>query len=83
MPQTRIRSTEYSIDFALSPDLLTVFVIEINNFLPPLAGCGLFDYYSMTDRQIIAGALFPFVESRPYTLVSLHLIVGLGRHCPV
>eukprot|EP00128_Syssomonas_multiformis_P014365 Colp12_sorted_trinity150504_noHs@33831 len=53
--QPRIRSDNYSVDFALSPDLKTCFIVEINNFLPPLAGCGLFVYQDDSDRAILEG----------------------------
>lgn len=58
----------YSIDFCFSPDLevrregKTVqlllnfqkcWVVEVNAFLPPLAGCGLFNYDDPVDRKLM------------------------------
>jgi hypothetical protein len=44
---------DYCLDFALNSDLTQVYLIEINAFLPPLAGSGLFNFYSPEDRNII------------------------------
>lgn len=46
---------DYSIDFALSPDLKRCWVVEINAFLPPLAGAGLFDMQDPLDAAKVTG----------------------------
>jgi hypothetical protein len=49
-----IRSDNYSVDFAVSPALNgDCWIVEINNFLPPLAGSGLFNYNDSADRQLL------------------------------
>jgi hypothetical protein len=44
---------DYCLDFALNDELTEVYLIEINAFLPPLAGSGLFDMTKEKDRNII------------------------------
>jgi len=44
---------DYSVDFCLSPDLKMCWIVEVNAFLPPLAGCGLFDYNLKSDRELM------------------------------
>jgi hypothetical protein len=44
---------DYCLDFAFNSDLTQLYLIEINAFLPPLAGSGLFNFYSPEDRNII------------------------------
>lgn len=56
----RIQSENYSIDFAFSEDLSQCWIIEINNFLPPLAGWGVFNYYQATDKKILLEGPFEF-----------------------
>lgn len=53
-------SQNYSLDFAMSNNFQNVYLIEINNFLPPLAGSGLFNYYDDKDRNIIENGPFVF-----------------------
>lgn len=48
-------SENYSIDFAVTPDLSSVLIVEVNDFLPPLAGSGLFDWHNEEDRKIVEG----------------------------
>lgn len=56
----KIRSQNYSLDFAFSKDLQNCWIIELNNFLPPLAGSGLFKYYEERDKEIILQGPFEF-----------------------
>lgn len=59
--EPKVRSDNYSIDFAVSPLLNgDVWVVEINNFLPPLAGSGLFHYHDESDRTVLAKGPFEF-----------------------
>lgn len=53
--QPCIRAEDYSIDFAVASDLSQAWIVEINAFLPPLAGCGVFDYSSPADRSVLEG----------------------------
>lgn len=59
--------SSYSIDFAVAPDLSRCWVVEVNAFLPPLAGSGLFRYAVPADRAVLAGeAPFEFrVKTAP------------------
>jgi hypothetical protein len=59
--QDKVRSSNYSIDFAVSPALDGgVWIVEINNFLPPLAGSGLFVYQDEADRAKLKKGPFEF-----------------------
>lgn len=61
-----IRSQDYSLDFAVAPDLSHCWIVELNDFLPPLAGSGLFDFHKDSDRQVIFQGPFEFrVRSTP------------------
>mmetsp|Transcript_15996 Transcript_15996/g.28704 ORF Transcript_15996/g.28704 Transcript_15996/m.28704 type:complete len:481 (+) Transcript_15996:192-1634(+) len=51
--ESKLEMKDYSIDFCLSPDLESCSIVEINAFLPPLAGCGLFDYNDEGDRKLM------------------------------
>lgn len=53
--QAKIQSQNFSIDFAISNELSECWLVEINNFLPPLAGCGLFNFYDEHDRAVLEG----------------------------
>lgn len=46
------KSKNYCIDFAVTPSLEKVFIIELNNFLAPVAGSGLFEYHNAKDRKV-------------------------------
>jgi hypothetical protein len=66
--ESRIRSANYSLDFAVAPDLSGCWIVELNNFLPPLAGCGLFDFYDINDRNTIINGPFEFrIRTAPVT----------------
>ena len=66
--QPNIRSENYSLDFAVAPDLSGCWIVELNNFLPPLAGSGLFDYYLPSDRDILMRGPFEFrIRTTPVT----------------
>lgn len=57
---------DYCLDFALSPDFTRAYLIEINNFLPPLAGSGMFNVGLASDRDIILNGPFEFrIRSSP------------------
>lgn len=47
----------YTIDFAVSPDLKTIRVIELNH-APPTAGTALFDWDKEEDRAVISRGPF-------------------------
>jgi len=51
--------TNYTIDFAVSPDLCTTWVIEINH-PPPIAGTSLFDWESENDKKIMQEGPYEF-----------------------
>ncbi|CAF0830003.1 unnamed protein product [Didymodactylos carnosus] len=57
-----IKISDYSIDFAVAPTCMDgqCWVIEVNAFLPPLAGSGLFSMQSPVDRNIIKNGPFEF-----------------------
>lgn len=55
-----VRSANYTLDFAVSKDLKLVYIVELNNFLPPLAGSCLFDIHSEHDKDILANGPFEF-----------------------
>ncbi|PRP84149.1 hypothetical protein PROFUN_04140 [Planoprotostelium fungivorum] len=62
------RVQDYSVDFAVSPECGEgqCWVIEINAFLPPLAGSGLFSMHDAKDRDIIKNGPFEFrVKEKP------------------
>merc|ERR1712039_143202 len=46
-------TSSYCIDFAVTPDIKRIFIIEINNFLPPIAGSGLFCFRNDVDRELL------------------------------
>lgn len=48
----RIHVPGYTIDFFVAPDLSFVKIIEIN-WLPPIAGTGLFNWHDEEDKRII------------------------------
>jgi len=53
-----IRSDDYTIDLALSPDLQHVVIVELND-LPPTAGTSMFDWENPRDKnQILNGENF-------------------------
>ena len=63
-----IRSENYSLDFAVSPDLSACWIVELNNFLPPLAGCGVFNFYDEEDRKVLLEGPFEFrLKKAPVT----------------
>ncbi len=69
----KIRSENYSLDFALSKDLTKCWIIELNNFLPPLAGSGLFKYHEDIDKDIIANGPFEFrIRKTPVVESDFH-----------
>mmetsp|Transcript_41733 Transcript_41733/g.69710 ORF Transcript_41733/g.69710 Transcript_41733/m.69710 type:complete len:146 (-) Transcript_41733:619-1056(-) len=47
------KSQNYCIDFALAASLEKIFIIEVNNFVAPVAGSGLFDYHKEADRKVL------------------------------
>jgi hypothetical protein len=51
---------DYCIDFAITPDLQKIFIIEVNAFIPPIAGSGLFDYHEEADHQLLMHGPFSF-----------------------
>eukprot|EP01087_Luapelamoeba_hula_P023840 TRINITY_DN8860_c0_g1_i3.p1 TRINITY_DN8860_c0_g1~~TRINITY_DN8860_c0_g1_i3.p1 ORF type:complete len:471 (+),score=65.27 TRINITY_DN8860_c0_g1_i3:52-1464(+) len=55
----RILLEDYTVDFAISPDLSKIWIVEINN-PPPVAGVALFDWDSAADRKIIKEGPFEF-----------------------
>eukprot|EP00455_Lapot_gusevi_P055999 TRINITY_DN9200_c0_g1_i1.p1 TRINITY_DN9200_c0_g1~~TRINITY_DN9200_c0_g1_i1.p1 ORF type:complete len:437 (+),score=94.55 TRINITY_DN9200_c0_g1_i1:114-1424(+) len=66
--QPRIASENYSIDFAVSSDLTQCWIVELNNFLPPLAGSGLFNMQDQADQSIIFNGPFEFrIKETPIT----------------
>lgn len=71
-------SHSYCIDFAVTPDAKTAFIIEVNDFLPPVAGSGLFEYTTPKDRALLEKGPFSFrVRKKP--LVSHGVVVeGVG-----
>ena len=81
--QPRIASQNYSLDFAVAPDLSGCWIVELNNFLPPLAGCGLFDYHAEADRQILMHGPFEFrirtthVTEDDFSRVRVHPDTGV------
>ncbi len=81
--QPKIRSDNYSIDFAVAPDLSACWIVEINNFLPPLAGSGLFKYRHAADRTVIERGPFEFrIKETPVTpedFVSVDIDEATGR----
>lgn len=82
--ETRIRSENYSLDFAVSPDLSSCWIVELNNFLPPLAGSGLFDYYSPIDRHILESGPFEFrLKSTLVTTADFRREIFDGDNVPV
>eukprot|EP00298_Acanthocystis_sp_HF-20_P007283 c16913_g1_i1.p1 GENE.c16913_g1_i1~~c16913_g1_i1.p1 ORF type:complete len:327 (-),score=102.24 c16913_g1_i1:33-926(-) len=58
--QPKVKSNNYCIDFAVSPNLKDCWIIEVNNFLPPLSGSGLFDFHKEEDKNIIFNGPFTF-----------------------
>eukprot|EP01104_Vermistella_antarctica_P013546 TRINITY_DN4118_c1_g1_i3.p1 TRINITY_DN4118_c1_g1~~TRINITY_DN4118_c1_g1_i3.p1 ORF type:complete len:450 (-),score=80.24 TRINITY_DN4118_c1_g1_i3:129-1478(-) len=56
----KIRSENYTLDFAVSKDLKKCYIVELNNFLPPLSGSCLFDYKNAHDRALLASGPFEF-----------------------
>ena len=63
-----VSSKNYSIDFAVSPKLNSCKIVEINNFLPPLAGAGLFNYSNEEDRKLVHEGPYSFrVKVKPIT----------------
>jgi len=48
----RVKCSNYTIDFVLSPTLESIHVIEIN-YPPPIAATILFDWSNENDRKII------------------------------
>ena len=54
------KSLNYSLDFAVATDLSQCWIVEVNNFLPPLAGCGLFIYGDASDRAVMERGPFEF-----------------------
>lgn len=80
-----VPSQSFSADFAVDPeDPSRGWLIEVNNFLPPLAGAGLFDMGSERDRlQISDGASLEFrVRERPIQesdFTSVRVDAATGR----
>jgi hypothetical protein len=60
IPTDTLPMTDYCIDFAVNPDLSQVWIVEINAFLPPLAGSGLFGMHVSADRDLITNGPFTF-----------------------
>eukprot|EP00121_Abeoforma_whisleri_P003056 Awhi_evm1s2746 len=56
----RIKSKNYCVDFAVKPDLTRCWIVEVNDFLPPLAGSGVFNYHNDIDRMILMNGPFEF-----------------------
>jgi hypothetical protein len=65
--QGRIQSKNYCLDFAVSRSLSHCWIVEVNNFLPPLAGAGLFDYHDVDgDRVTLFHGPFEFrIQEKP------------------
>ena len=64
-----IRSDNYTLDFAVSRDVSQVYIVELNNFLPPLSGSCLFEYANEHDREIIFNGPFEFrIKETPTSL---------------
>jgi hypothetical protein len=67
----KIRSTNYSLDFAVSRDFQHIWIIELNNFLPPLAGSGLFQFHDENDKKVLFEGPFEFrIRKTPVTEVD-------------
>merc|ERR1719499_199521 len=50
--KSQIRSENYCVDFCINPkNLDQICLIEVNNFLPPLAGTGQFLWHRKEDRE--------------------------------
>uniref|UniRef100_A0A7S4DHE3 Cell division cycle protein 123 n=2 Tax=Lotharella globosa TaxID=91324 RepID=A0A7S4DHE3_9EUKA len=72
------KTKNYCIDFAVTPSLEKTFIIEVNNFLAPIAGSGLFKYNKMEDRKLLEEGPFSF-RVRTAPLVALEEeIEGVG-----
>jgi hypothetical protein len=73
--QPKIKSENYCLDFAVSVDLKNCWIVEVNNFLPPLAGCGLFKYSDIEgDRKILFEGPFEFrIKDDPIVLADFVL----------
>lgn len=56
----KIQSENYCVDFAVKPDLSKTWIVEVNNFLPPLAGTGLFVFQRAKDRDTLLKGPFEF-----------------------
>lgn len=55
------KSKDYCIDFAVQPDDFSkALIIEVNNFQPPLAGSGMFEYADEGDRKLLQQGPFSF-----------------------
>lgn len=66
--QPKIASCTYSVDFAVSLSLNKCWLVEVNEFVPPLAGSGLFSMRCADDRDILQNGPFEFrVRSDPIT----------------
>mmetsp|Transcript_1151 Transcript_1151/g.1869 ORF Transcript_1151/g.1869 Transcript_1151/m.1869 type:complete len:257 (+) Transcript_1151:229-999(+) len=60
------KSQNYCIDFALAASLEKIFIIEVNNFVAPVAGSGLFDYHKEADRKLLEEGPFSFrIRTKP------------------
>lgn len=67
-----LRSQNYSIDFAVSPSTGECWVVEVNNFLPPLSGSGLFSMDDPYDVELLRSGPFEFrVRTAPPTAADL------------
>lgn len=63
-----VDSSDFSIDFAVTWSERHVYIVEINAFLPPLAGSGLFSMGNKDDVETIANGPFQFrVRETPVT----------------
>lgn len=56
----KIPIQNYCVDFAVQPDCSQCWIVEVNAFLPPLAGSGLFQMHVAADRDIIYNGPFTF-----------------------
>jgi len=66
--QPKIASNTYSVDFAVSLALNKCWLVEVNEFVPPLAGSGLFSMRCANDRDILQNGPFEFrVRTDPVT----------------
>jgi hypothetical protein len=76
----RPQTASYCIDFAVLPDLSQIYIIEVNDFLPPIAGSGLFDYKQETDRALLAQGPFSFrIREEPLSSLTIVTTTDDGK----